>query len=81
MDCLKLHMRYENEGEENEIAEWEKKNKQLDCLKLHMRYEKKWEANEIAEWKKMNKSMHCLNFISHMKLKKRKRNSWIEEKE
>ena len=24
MDCVKLHMRYENEGEENEIAEWEK---------------------------------------------------------
>ena len=53
MDCLKLHMRYENEGEENEIAEWEKKNKQLDCLKLHMRYEKKWEAKRNS-WMKKN---------------------------
>ena len=49
MDCLKLHMRYENEGEENEIAEWEKKNKQLDCLKLHMWYENEEEEKEIAE--------------------------------
>ncbi len=49
LNCLKLHIRYENEGEEKEIAEQKKTNKAMDCLKLHMRYENEGEEKEIAE--------------------------------
>jgi hypothetical protein len=47
-------MRYENEGEEKEIAECKKMNKPMHCLELHMRYENEGEEKEIAEYKKMN---------------------------
>ena len=58
MDCHKLHMRYENEGKEKEIAECKKMNKAIDCLKLHMRYESEGEEKEIGEWEKKNKQKH-----------------------
>jgi hypothetical protein len=57
LDCLKLDIRYENEGEENEIAECKKINKPMNCLQLHMRYENESEENEIVELQKTNKAM------------------------
>jgi hypothetical protein len=36
---LQLHIRYEVEEQEKEIAKYERMNKQMDFLQLHIRYE------------------------------------------
>jgi hypothetical protein len=39
IDCHRFHIRYEVEGKEKEIAEWEKTNKQIDWHRFHIQYE------------------------------------------
>jgi len=66
-------MRYENEGEEKELAECKKRNKQLDCLKLHTRYEVREKKKKYMDTRKI--VSHCIgfNFILDMRVQRRKK--------
>ena len=50
MDCLKFHIRYKNEEEKKEIAEYERMNKQIDSFififNMKMQERKKKQLNE-----------------------------------
>ena len=76
-----LHIEYEVEEKKNEIAEYEKMNKQMDWPNFIFYMKLKGKKKEIAECKNTNKQMDWLNFIFYMKLKERKWNSWIRKNE
>ena len=46
IDWQQLHIRYEVEGKEKEIAEWEKTDKQIDWHCFHIRYEVEGKENK-----------------------------------